>query len=220
MKKISDALNEIISGNSLLEMGMRHGILNLTQTAHFIAPTLAARLKKNVEPTAVTMALSRMQRQKAKRSGPRDGKIRLDGIAITPGLCVVTYSSTPNLKLRINAFLHKQQRKESFCAVTQGLQQCTLFLERSELKALQEAISEKPLRSEQHVASLAVTFQTNYAHTPGFFALIFQKLYLQAVNIVELASTSNELILYIHDRDVELAFETLYHHFIQRERTS
>jgi hypothetical protein len=40
--------------------------------------------------------------------------------------------------------------------------------------------------------------------------MIFQKLYLQNVTIVEIASTSNELILYPEERDVEFAFDTVY----------
>jgi hypothetical protein len=36
------------------------------------------------------------------------------------------------------------------------------------------------------------------------------------VNIVEIASTSNELIIYLEERDVELAFDTLYRQFVRR----
>jgi len=43
---------------------------------------------------------------------------------------------------------------------------------------------------------------------------------LQGVNVIEIASTSTELIVYINESDVRIAFDTLLRAFVERARRS
>ena len=67
------------------------------------------------------------------------------------------------------------------------------------------------------LASLGVTFDERYLDEPGFLYFVLQQLYFQNINIVELASTSTELILYLAQADVRLAFDTIYQRFVHKE---
>jgi hypothetical protein len=224
MRKIADALSQVVRNNPLLELGIRVGLLNLSKTALFIQPLLEARLKKEVQPSAITMGLSRLTRElKKPRSSSLEpsGGIKLDVLTITPGLSVVTIEGGNTRASKLLQFAQKLHARGVFCTVTQGATQSTIILPRGEQAALLSAVKDsgaKVIARADQIAALAVNFQSNYANTPGFFFLIFQKLYLQNINIVELNSTHNELLLYLNENDVELAFQTLYNYFARHTR--
>jgi aspartokinase len=217
MRRIADAVTAIVEGNPTLQLGMRNRILNLSQVAKFIQPLVAARVKKEVQPAALTMALSRMQRSLTKvQRLAKEVPFQLDSLSIHSGLAVITYSNTQRLRQIVNGLVNRLQKREIYITVTEGVRQLTVLVDTREIAGLREAIEEKPLRVQEKVAALAVNFHSDYTESPGFFFTIFQKLYLQNVNIVEIASTSNELIIYLEERDVELAFDTLYRQFVRR----
>jgi aspartokinase len=43
---------------------------------------------------------------------------------------------------------------------------------------------------------------------------VLQQVAVQGINVVEIASTATELILYLDQKDVRLAFDTLYQRFM------
>lgn len=225
MRKIADELSDIVSGNALLELGLRSSILNLSQTANFIRPMVEARLKREVQTSAITMALSRLARTMGKkRPGGSGGSksISIDTLTITAGLSVITVTSSSSQRSKFLSFISKLHSRGVFCTLTQGAQQITMIVPATELPQLCQLVSDSSdiVAKNEQVAALAISFQNNYAATPGFFFLIFQKLYLQNINIVEINSTHNELLIYLKEDDVELAFRTLYNYFARKKRSA
>ncbi len=72
-----------------------------------------------------------------------------------------------------------------------------------------------PRRVYRNLAGLGVKFQEAYLETPGLLYQLLQQLALQNINVVEVASTTTEFNIYLDDRDVQLAFESLYNRFIR-----
>lgn len=62
MIKISDAVQGIVIANPVLTAGLHESILNLSQTARRIHSLVEARVQKPATPSAIIMALSRLQR--------------------------------------------------------------------------------------------------------------------------------------------------------------
>ena len=100
MKKISDAVSEIITPHSLFHFGLHHRLLNLSQVARFIKPLVEARTHKEVHEAAVLMSLSRLQ---AKLLDPGAlGDLVLSNINIHSGLCSLTVFKTPEVHQQLN----------------------------------------------------------------------------------------------------------------------
>lgn len=215
MIKLSDALTSLVEQNSLLQIGIRHRLLNLTQAAKYLQPLVEARVKKQVQPSAILMALSRLQRTIEARPSQQEAALRfgISNIFINTELCAVTYPNTLGVRRAFQSAYAKIQRDERFITATQGVHELTIILEQRELKALKASISERPIRVVEELASLGLSFDKKYGETPGFLYSIFQQLYLQNLNIVEIASTSGELIIYLREQDVRLAFDTIYNRF-------
>jgi aspartokinase len=70
------------------------------------------------------------------------------------------------------------------------------------------------------VAALSVRFNAKYLEVPGLLYKILEQIALQGVNVIEIASTSTELIVYINESDVRIAFDTLLRAFVERARRS
>lgn len=225
MNRLSDAVIQIVAENPALDFVFRERLLNLTQAAAFLKPLIEARLKKSVTRASITMALSRYQRATAKNRGPRGTsggprRFRFDNLFVTPGLGILTYENSTAVRRTLEKAFSALQRKGSFIAVTQGAHQVTVTLDRRELQKVIDEIAERPLVKHAAVSGIAVSFAKEYGKMPGLFAEIFQQLYLQSINVVECASTATELILYLHDDDVRLAFDTLFNRFVQAPQTS
>ena len=211
MLKISDAIREIIDGNPLFQMGLGHRLLNLSQVAKHIHPLVEARTKKSVRVSAILMNLSRLQRQHEKSTPPGDFKI--DNIIIHSDLVVLTFPKTKEVHSNLSSLYGEVLRKNGFITITEGVNEITSIIERKHMDLLKEELSKQAIRRHDNVSSLGVKFDEHYLDTPGFLYLVFQQLFLQNINIVEVLSTATELIVYLDKNDVRLAFDTLYNRF-------
>ena len=219
MIKLGTVIEELITTNSLLNWGFHRGVLNLSQVARLIQPQVCARAKKQVQASAITMALSRLQQDKAPPSKRKLLNIELDNIAVNTGLCAANFPNTSDSHRGINSLYNKIYKKGGFITITHGVQEIRLILERTEIPALKDVVKVNPNNVHASLSSVAVSFKKNYLETPGFFFSIFQELYFQNINVIEIASTLNELIIYVDDSEVRTTFDTLYHRFINSRRS-
>jgi len=232
MIKLADVLKDLVDKNPLLQAGLKHRLLNLTQLSKFIRPQVEARAKKEASEAAILMALSRLQQKfvepkpgqnefahpESARRGAEGADIRVDNISINAQLCALSFHNTIEVNRGLNSLYNRVHRKSGFITLTHGMQEIRVIVERVSLPLVKECVPEKPLNSHAHLASLGVSFKKNYLETPGFFYLMFQQLYFQNINVVEIASTANELLIYVHENDVRLAFDTLYNRFLLGQR--
>ncbi|HEY7817166.1 MAG TPA: hypothetical protein VIG29_03030, partial [Vicinamibacteria bacterium] len=78
MKKIADAIEEVIEGNPALAFGIHHRLMNLTQLARFLRPSVEAQTRKEVSDAAVLMSLSRLQRKWWRSRPQKTDRLLLD----------------------------------------------------------------------------------------------------------------------------------------------
>jgi hypothetical protein len=218
MLKITDAILDIISHNSFLQMGLSHRLLNITQVAKFLRPLVEARVKKEVQSSAIAMALSRKQRELESEQVEKDSPFKADNIIVHSDLYAVTYAKSKDIHLVVNAIYNKIQGRGSYITITEGVNEITMIVESAYASYIAETVVDTPVSEHDSVASVGIKFNVRYLNIPGFFFRVFQQLYFQKINLLEIASTATELILYIDQRDVRLAFDTLYNCFELREQ--
>src|SRR5262245_8488488 len=102
MRKVSEALKAIVSENTLFQFGLHHRLLNLTQLSRHLKPQVRARLDKDVEETAITMNLSRLQREYTKQQPVLQQEFKLANLVIHSNLCVLVYPTTAEVHAAVN----------------------------------------------------------------------------------------------------------------------
>lgn len=209
---MSDAIREIIEKNPLLKFGLSYGLFNLTRLSKFIIPQIEVRTKKNIKHSALTMNLSRLQKQ-MKKTAPKMENIKLENITVHSNLCTLTYFKSDKIHEKINK-LHSRIRKENgYITITEGINEITLIIKADSQETAKKLIPEKPKNMQKDITSIGIKFPKEFNENPGLIYLILQQLALQYINIVEIASTYTELFVYISQKDTKLAFDTLHQSF-------
>lgn len=212
MIRISDAIDEIVGQNALLQFGFSERLLNLSQVAKFIQPLIEARTKKTVRTTAILMQLSRMQRR-FKKINAALNDFGIETITIYSNLCSLTFFKTEKLHLKINQLLDFIQERKGYITITEGVGEITLILDQVYFAKAEQLFTEKPRNVTREIASVGIKFHEKYATTPGLLYRILQQVTLQNINLVEISSTYTEFILYVNQSEVNLAFDTLFNTF-------
>ena len=219
MRKLSDELARVIESNDILQFGMYQRLFNLSALAAFLVPLLAAKTKKALSTTAVVMSLSRYQRSQNQRARPVQlPEFRTRDLSVKSGLCVATFNQSPEVRRQLNSFSSKLHTKDHFVTVTHGMRESTLICDNADIQNLSEHCSTKPASLRRSVGCLSIHFEKRYGEIPGFLYTVFQQLYFQRINVIEIASTTGELIVYVDEKDLRLAFDTIFNRFSSAER--
>lgn len=215
MITIPTALRDIIRGNPLLAFGFQHRLFNLTRLAEYLRPIAAARTKKDVQASAVTMALSRLLRELSD-DVPRLDRFTVESVSIHSGLSALTYARGGILQRRLNEFYRRVLDKGGFCSLTQGMHEQTIIFDSRYREGLEASVTTTPLRTDDGIAAVGVQFDPRYVEVPGLLYLLLQRVALQNINLVEISSTYTEAMLFVAERDARLVFDTLFESFLIR----
>ncbi len=208
MFKISHSLREVIAKNQLFEWGLSYKLLNISQLAVHIRPEIESRLKKDVTVGAIKMNLSRIQREMNK-TAPRLKKFAVHHIAIHTDLFIITFPKSKETHAHINLLYGKVAKENGYMNITEGTRQITMITEERFYDAVKNIIPVRPVVQEHDVVAIKVEFSKDYTRVPGLFFALIQKVALQGINILELSSTSTELIFYFDKKDMKIAFDVI-----------
>lgn len=215
MKKISDALKEIIDSNQFLAYGLHNKLVNLTQLAKYLKPLVETRTKKNLKSaTALLMMLSRLQKEYAKKTKPIS-KFKINNITAYSGLSIYTYLKSHSFLSQLSRLYAAVEHKNSYLTLGQGTDEITLIVNQSGAKELKKFIKDRPKHFSKDISALSVKFDEKYHHEPGLLYYLIQRVALQGINIKEIASTYTEIIFYVDEKDFKLIFDTIYNSFVK-----
>jgi len=209
MRKVADAVREIVDHDRSLKVGLAQRLMNLTQVARHIHSTVEARTQKSVEIGAITMALSRL-RDEIPSLDDTLGIGLADRITVQRGLAILTFENTPDVHAGLLTLQQQIRADGRHLTLTEGVRELTLILEETRLDSVSETVQRRPLRTVRGVASLSVYLTDENVTTPGVLYRLLQPLALQGISLAEVASTTSEFHLYIAEGDVMLALDSLY----------
>jgi aspartokinase len=215
MKKISDALEEIISANQFLAYGLQNRLLNLTQLAKFLKPLVEARSKKELRSaSALLMMLSRVQRERSKKVRKLE-RFKVKNITAYSNLAIYTFSKSQSFLAQLSKLYSAIEHRHSYMTLGQGTDEITLIVNESGQEELKRHISDKPKQHSRNIAALSIKYSEDYYNSPGMLYYLIQQVTLQGINIKEINSTYTEIVFYVDDRDLKLLFDTIYNQFVQ-----
>lgn len=215
MLRLADVIEDVCLGNPLLQFGLQHRLLNLSQVAAYIQPLLEVKAKKEVQTQTILMALSRLQKRMKKTSTERED-FRIKHLFIQSNLITNTFAKTPAIHSAAQEVYAQIQAKKGFIAISESIGEITLITEDQYESLIHDLIKAKPKFSHSHLSSIGVTFDEKYTTIPGFIYIILQQLLLLHINVIEITSTFTEIVLYIDEKDTKMAFEALHRLFVRK----
>lgn len=218
MRRISEAIEDIVESHRPLRFGFYHGLLNLTKVARFLRPSIEAQTKKEVTDAAVLMNLSRLQKKLARspQSQSNRDQLVLDKVNIQSGLCAATVAKSPTIHRELNRVFNSIQSKSGFITVTEGLREVTVIVEAENLRLLMGALTSPPRILHEELASVSVSFDKRYLKVKGILFQLLEEVALQDINVIEIASTATEFSIFLREDDVQLAFDAIFNRFSRR----
>lgn len=214
MIKVSEATLEIIENNAFLNFGISNQLLNLSRLALFIKPLVEARIKKEISTTSLIMNLSRLQALR-KKTHTQFVHFQISNLTINSNLTSITFYRTLEALKVLSKILSQISEKNGYIAVNQGTSEITLLIDETSTRLIESQQELKFKNKTDHLGSIGIHFSSDYATVPGFLHYVIQQISLQNINIVEISSTYSELIIYLHQKDIKLAFDTLQTLFIK-----
>lgn len=213
MNKISSALEEIIAANSSIQFGLHHRLLNLTHLAAFLKPLIEVRTKKDlISSSALTMALSRLQKERVKALPPINN-FKIENITVHSQLVTITYARGQKFLEQLGTLYHSIQKNNGYISLSQGTNEITIITDKESARLIKKTTKLQPKNSTENLAALSIKYNEKYFTTPGLLYYLMQQISLQGINILEVSSTYTEVIIYVDQKDLKLLFDTIYNQF-------
>lgn len=215
MRKISEAVREVVDNDPSLRSGLAQRLMNLSQVARHIHPVVEARTQKRVRHGAIAMALSRIQSELPDLDAAEDLRLA-DRVTVQRGLAIVTLPNVAEVHQGLLELQRETRPEGRYLTITEGIREITVIVEEAALPRALETIGVTPNRTATGIASLSVSLTRENLRTPGVLYRLLQPLALQGLNLAEVTSTTTEFHIYLVESDVMLALDSLHGAFGRR----
>jgi len=196
----SKTVRAMVENDYVLSFGLQNRILNLTQVARLMRPSVKNVLNKEVSIDSIVMALSRMQDDMIEFAVPN--KLQVDEFVIKKDLALVSLAKTKaNLQKILKLKLHALQN-DKFYSVSESMSEISLMIHQSMVGIFDSYCLDGVNFVQSDIAALMIKIPKEYLELTGMFQYFVQRLTLQGVNILEISSTYTELIFYINEESV------------------
>lgn len=213
MKKISDAVKEIVSTKPFIESALDAGIVNYSALSKYIKKDVENLVYKEVQTGAIQMSLRRMQLISDQIVSNKLKVVlkNIGDVTVRTNLIDFTYRNSKTLGDSQQKLLEQvKQNKDFFYTFAQGVNESTIILSRAEEYIFTEIFkNEKLISRNQDLASITIKLPPENARISGLYFHFFKLLAWDKVNICEVISTTNEFTVIVENKDVKKAFGVL-----------
>ena len=206
MLTIPNAVEEVIKKKPFLEGALVEGLINLSALARQLKPEIEKKVGKEVNDSAVIMALNRLVPRLELMSAMKFKKVveNIGDIIVRSNLADYAFVNSPTLYERQAMLLDRvRTMKDVFCTFSQGIYETTLVVSSTIVGLVDEIFAD-----ENNIAK-TVKLPAENTICPGVYYYIFKELAWDNINITEVISTTNEFTVVISDSDIHRAFTIL-----------
>lgn len=188
-------------------------MVNLSALARQIKPDIEKRVGKEVNDSAVIMALNRLVPRLELMSQMKFKKVvqNIGDIIVRSNLADYAFANSPTLYERQAELLKSvSSMKDLFCTFSQGIYETTLVVSNTIVPLVDEIFAvEGRIARTLNLSSITVKLPEENAVCPGVYYYIFKELAWDNINISEVISTTNEFTVVVSDEDIHRAFTIL-----------
>ena len=210
MLTIPNAVEEVIKKKPFLESALVEGLINLSALARKLKPEIEKKVGKEVNDSAVIMALNRLVPRLELMSAMKFKKVveNIGDIIVRSNLADIAFANSHTLFEKQAILLDRvRSMKDVFCTFSQGIYETTLVVSSSIAALVEEIFADETLIARSgDLSSITVKLPTENSVCPGVYYYIFKELAWDNINITEVISTTNEFTVVISDADIHRAF--------------
>ncbi len=213
MLTIPNAVEEVIKKKPFLEGALVDGLVNLSALARQLKPDVEKKVGKEVNDSAVIMALNRLVPRLELMSAMKFKKVveNIGDIIVRSNLADYTFTNSPTLYEKQAQLLERVRSvKDLFCTFSQGIYETTLVVSSSISPMVDEIFrNETNVAKTGNLSSITVKLPMENTMCPGVYYYIFKELAWDNINILEVISTTTEFTVVVSDEDIHRAFTIL-----------
>ena len=213
MLTIPNAVEEVIKKKPFLEGALVEGLINLSALARQLKPEIEKKVGKEVNDSAVIMALNRLVPRLELMSAMKFKKVveNIGDIIVRSNLADYAFVNSPTLYEKQAQLLGRvRSMKDVFCTFSQGIYETTLVVSSSMTGMVDEIFAEETnIAKTVDLSSITVKLPVENTICPGVYYYIFKELAWDNINITEVISTTNEFNVVIRDNDIHRSFTIL-----------
>lgn len=213
MITIPSAVEEVIKKKPFLEGALVEGLVNLSALARQLKPDIEKRMGKEINDSAVIMALNRLVPRLELMSAMKFKRVveNIGDIIVRSNLADYAFVNSPTLYEKQAVLLDKvRSMKDVFCTFSQGIYETTLVVSNAIVPLVDEIFSdEHNIARTINLSSITVKLPQENTICPGVYYYIFKELAWDNINITEVISTTNEFTVVVSDEDIHRAFTIL-----------
>lgn len=213
MLTIPNAVEEVIKKKPFLESALVEGLINLSALARQLKPEIEKKVGKEVNDSAVIMALNRLVPRLELMSAMKFKKVveNIGDIIVRSNLADYAFSNSSTLYEKQALLLSRvANMRDVFCTFSQGIYETTLVVSSSIIDLVDEIFAEEQsIARTVDLSSITVKLPAENTICPGVYYYIFKELAWDNINIAEVISTTNEFTVVISDKDIHRAFTIL-----------
>lgn len=213
MISIPTAVETVIKKRPFLEGALVEGLINLSALARQLKPEIEEIVGKEVNDSAVIMALNRLVPRLESTMAERAQSVveNIGDITVRSNLADYTFLNSSTLHHTQAQLMEKiNEMKNIFCTFSQGIYETTLVVSESLTDTIEELFTEEKMISKNSKLSLiTVKLPSDNTLYPGVYYYLFKELAWDNINLVEVISTTNEFTIVVSDKDIHRAFAVL-----------
>ncbi len=217
MATVAHLVAKIIRQQPHLEDFIERDLVSFHRLARYLLPLIKAETNDDVNEGAVVMAISRLRE---KMVGRREKEVAQPSwkqieISMRSGAIEIDVQRSEGMFGRLGklrAMIENPQ--EDFFNVVQGQYEMTVIASKKYKDGFLKALKgEKILHVEDDLSLVYLRFPEEVLYTPGFFDRTLRELSWQDINVFELVSTLNELVIVVKESEASRAYEVLRQSF-------
>lgn len=196
-----------------LEQFIARDLVSFHRLARYLRPRLVSDLGHEVEEGAIVMALSRLrdrmgERRAEQEARPLWGKIQLSLREGAVEIDLRKGGKTEEATHRLRSLLDGSP--DDIFNIVSGQYEITLIASaKYEARFLRALRDENVIHIERDLSFLYLRFPEEILYQPGFYERVLSELAWENINVFELVSTLNELVLVLKSKDAARAYDLL-----------
>jgi len=212
MVKIGDVVLKLVGQSPFLIEALGEELVNISSLARKIQPAVEQELRKPVQMGALVMAIKRMPHGELFSIDRQMRQFfkKLTDISVKSNLLDYTYLNSESLLQQQVKLLEVISQQPKFYTFSQGTSETTIIVTDS-LKSVVEDLfrNEKLLNRLENLSAITLMLPSENQELYGLYYYILKEMAWNAINLVELISTTNEFTMILQESDSHKAFEVL-----------
>jgi hypothetical protein len=209
MITVAQATEKIINRSRYLSEAISKGLINTSALARYIKPEVDEMLVKDVSEAAILMAINRLSKQLTPKYSPHTALKEAPEMILRSQLSLFVYKKSDTAIQTMTTLLHLPQTNQTFSLFS--MQNTFLFVCSKDItESTQKTLKQETLIKEQKgISVLSIFLPNEVLHTPGIYYFFLKSLAWEGINIIEISSIENEMILILEDKDAQHAYAIL-----------